>query len=71
MKIKEQRKFVNENKDIYIPTLYKERMFSKKIEKKREIMTSLYTSSKNDGYSKRNYMREGKKEVQYDKYGCL
>jgi hypothetical protein len=40
------------------------RIFSKnkRLEEKIEIMTSLYLSSKNKGYLKRIYMREGKKE---------
>jgi hypothetical protein len=40
------------------------RIFSrnKRSEEKKEIMTSLYLSSKNKGYLKRIYMREGKKE---------
>ena len=40
------------------------RIFSrnKRSDEKREIMTSLYLSSKNKGYLKRTYMREGKKE---------
>jgi hypothetical protein len=39
------------------------RIFSKnkRSEEKREIMTSLYLSSKNKGYLKRIYMREGEK----------
>jgi len=37
-------------------------MFSKKIGGKRGIMTSLYISRKNEGYFKRNYMREGKEK---------
>jgi hypothetical protein len=43
------------------------RIFSKnkRSEEKREIMTSLYLSSKNKGYLKRIYMREGKKEKKY------
>jgi hypothetical protein len=35
---------------------------NKKSEEKREIMTSLYLSSKKKVYLKRIYMREGKKE---------
>jgi hypothetical protein len=39
------------------------RIFAKKkLEEKREIMTSLYLSDKNSGYLKRIYMIEGKKE---------
>jgi len=40
------------------------RIFSKnkRLEGKREIMTSIYLSNKNKGYLKRIYMREGKKE---------
>ena len=40
------------------------RIFSrnKRLKEKREIMTSLYLSSKNKGHLKRIYMREGKKE---------
>jgi hypothetical protein len=40
------------------------RIFSenKRSEEKREIMTSLYLSSKNKRYLKKIYMREGKKE---------
>jgi hypothetical protein len=41
------------------------RIFSKnkRLEEKREIMTSLHLSSKNKGYLKRIYMREGKKSM--------
>ncbi len=40
------------------------RIFSKnkRLEEKREIIMSLYLSSKNKGYLKRIYMRERKKE---------
>jgi hypothetical protein len=40
------------------------RIFSKnkRSKEKREIMTSLYLSSKNKGYLKRIYVREGKNE---------
>jgi len=40
------------------------RIFSKnkRLEEKREFMTSLYLSSKNKGYLKTIYMRQGKKE---------
>jgi hypothetical protein len=41
------------------------RIFSKnkRSKEKREIMTSLYLSSKNKGYLKRIHMREGKNEM--------
>jgi hypothetical protein len=44
------------------------RIFSenRRLEEKREIMTSLYLSSKNKGYLKRIYMREGKKEKKHE-----
>jgi hypothetical protein len=35
---------------------------NKRSKEKREIMTSLYFSSKNKGYLKKIHMREGKKE---------
>ena len=52
-----------EREYIYIPN--REWEYSRKIKDQRrreEIMTSLYLNSKNKGYLKRIYMREGKKE---------
>jgi hypothetical protein len=63
LKIQEQRKFVNENENIHISLIENQNILEKKrSEEKRKIMMSLRSSSKNKGYLKRIYMREGKKE---------
>jgi hypothetical protein len=52
-----------EQEYIYIYQLYRTLKRSwKKIDEKIGFMTSLYTSSKNERYLKRSYIKEGKKE---------
>ncbi len=73
MQIQEQCKFVNEN-GIYIPN--KEWECSRKLKDqwgREKLWCHCTSSSKNKGYLKRIYMREGNKErkVWDDKCNCL